>query len=97
MALATSTANITLAAAEAAERPQGFTAAASPLIADLCLRPHPTATGAANVVTGAGVGSGGGRTAATLTSAALCACFISYFLPQKTFPVTPRAYQSLLQ
>ena len=39
MALATSTANITLAAAEAAERPQGLKAAAAPLIADLCLRP----------------------------------------------------------
>ena len=63
-----------------------MTAAAAPLIADPRLRPRPTATGSANVVTGAGVGSGGDRTDAVLTTAVPV---VSHPLPQKTCPVTP--------
>ena len=61
MALAISTADTSIwasGAADAAERPPGLTAAAAPLNADH--RPCPTVTIRANVVMGAGVGSGGG-------------------------------------
>ena len=61
MALAISKADTSIwasGAAEAAERPPGLTAAAAPLNADH--RPCPTVTIRANVVMGAGVGSGGG-------------------------------------
>ena len=52
MALVILTADPSLLASEAAERPPGLTATVAPLIDDPRLHPRPTATGSANVVSG---------------------------------------------